>query len=264
MSKKQKYGKCQICLKYKKLTFDHVPPQGGIEIKPVEIKNALDLLTCRNQITKCHISQNGVKFKTICERCNNYWLGRKYDPVLNQFAHDVGKFLNSKLYFTDIVKISTKPNLLFRAILGHLLAAKNEVDDFGFDNDVRDLIFDENKLIPESINLFYWIYHYKVTIVIRDFIMPALRGKFSKFGYFNLIKYFPLAYLISDKNQYEGLFSLNNYKDCKPSEDVEIPIKLNFKKSWLWPEEPQPDNFIVMGKSYEDSVYAMEKEKKKN
>lgn len=262
MGKAATYGDCRICLKYSKLTDDHVPPQGGTEIEAVEIQNALDFLTGRHDKPNYFISQNGVKFKTLCERCNNYELGKKFDPVLNKFAIDVGKFLNSKLYLPDKVEIETKPNSLIRAVLGHLLAAKTELDKSDFDSAVRGFIFNENKPMPDNINIFYWVYPFRITVICRDFAMPVKRGRFDKLGYFNLIKYFPIGYLISDRNDYEGLDSLNQFRRSKPSEVASIPVQLNFRKPWTWPEAPEPDNFMILGKGYQDTVYAKRKTKK--
>ena len=262
VAKSKLSGKCRICLKYGKLTEDHVPPKGGIEVEPVEMENALDHLSGIYKERNFYISQNGVKFVSLCERCNNYELGKRFDPTLNEFAKEVGKYVNSKLYLPNEVLIETKPNAIIRAVLGHLLATK-EVDDYGFDNDVREFLLDENKTVPNTINIFYWVYPYKVSVILRDFAMPAKRGKFSELGYFNLLKYFPIAYLLSDKDKYEGLYSLNEYRDLKPSETAEVPVRLNFKKNWLWPEAPEPDNFIIMGATYEGSVYATEKKKRK-
>lgn len=115
---------------------------------------------------------------------------------------DANKFLTSKLEFPDIISIETKPNRLIRAVLGHLLATKNEIDDFHFDEKVREIIFDVNKPIPADINVFYWIYPYKLTIIIRDILMPSVRGKYDDFGLFQIFKYYPIAYLVTDKKEY--------------------------------------------------------------
>ena len=84
--KKQKYGICKICLSNCKLTEDHVPPKGGIDVEEVIIKNYLDSISKEREIKGKHIfiSQNGVKFPTICGKCNNENLGKYYDPVLEE------------------------------------------------------------------------------------------------------------------------------------------------------------------------------------
>lgn len=257
------YGQCRICLRHSKLTEDHVPPQGGIEIQAVEVENALDFISGRNLKRQFFISQNGVRFKTLCGICNNTELGRKYDPVLNDFAKAVNKYLNSRLVLPDVVTVETKPNSLMRAILGHLLAAKNKIENLGFDKTVRDFVFDETKPIPNNINFFFWIYPYNLTVIVRDFAMPIIRGRFDEIGTFNLLKYSPVAYLITERDQYEGLQSLNYYRNAEPAEVHSIPIRLNFRMHWTWPEFPDPGNIMIMGKGFEDSVYAKPRDKTK-
>lgn len=257
-----KYGVCRICLKYTQLTEDHVPPTGGIDIKPLEIKNAMAFFIATQRQHNSYVSHNGIKFKSLCKNCNNIELGKKLDPVLNVFAKNVGKYVGSKLCLPNEMLIETRPNAIIRAVLGHLLAAKSEVNDYGFDNEVREFLLDENKPVNESINIFYWVYPYKVSIILRDFTMPAVRGKLSKVSYFNLLKYFPIAYLVSNINKYEGLYSLNKYRDLKPSKIVKVPVRLNFNRSWLWPEAPDQDNYLIMGATCKESIYATKKEDK--
>ncbi|MHA1170293.1 MAG: hypothetical protein ACTSRU_20900, partial [Candidatus Hodarchaeales archaeon] len=126
-------GICKICLQEKELSEDHVPPQGGIVIEPIEIRNAFDSVLKANLGRDYYISQNGVKFKTICKECNSK-LGRLYDKDLNEFSIGVGRYISSSLKTPEVIRYRTKPNSIIRAILGHLLAVKSELDDLEFDN----------------------------------------------------------------------------------------------------------------------------------
>lgn len=249
--KNKKYGYCQICEQYKKLTDDHVPPKGGIDVDSVEIKSAFNIFTKQLGDKNYFISQNGVKFTTICECCNSK-LGREYDTVLNSFSLDVKKFLDSKLSLLNSYNIETKPNRLIRAVLGHILAAKKEIEKTPFDEKVREILFDESKSIPDDINVFYWVYHYKLTIIIRDILMPAIRGKYNDFGFFQIFKYYPVAYLVINKKKYQNLQSLREYNSVKLDTIANINIKLNERKHWKWPEIIEDGNFVYLSKSAND------------
>ncbi len=72
--------------------------------------------------------------------------------------------------------IKTKPIRFIKCLLGHLLAAKTEIDNSKFDGLVRNLIFSDSTAIPSNINILYWIYPYDCTVILRDFTMPAKRG----------------------------------------------------------------------------------------
>ncbi len=260
--KREKIGPCNICKKKSKLTWDHVPPQGGIELKPVEIENVLNRMVADEKDRAYTISQNGVRFRTICADCNNSWLGTKYDPRLNDFSLTIGKLVQGKIPLPPVIHVQAWPVAIMRAILGHLLAAKTNIDSVTSDNKIRDFFFDEELPIPESINIFYWIYPYSSIVLLRDFAMPAVRGRFDESGVFNVIKYFPIAYLITDRPSYEGLQELTVFRHLKPTEYSEISIPLREIKHPEWPEIVEDGNFLITSKGSESSIYAIPKKKK--
>ena len=157
--KRGKVGLCNICKKRKHLSWDHVPPKGGIYLSAVEQETVFSHMTVAKINRKYSISQNGVKYRTICKGCNEK-IGNKFDPVLNGFARSVGNILKSNLILPSTIYYKTKPNLLIRAILAHLLAVKADIDKVTMDEQIRNFIFDENASIPEEINIFYWVHPY--------------------------------------------------------------------------------------------------------
>jgi hypothetical protein len=260
--KREKVSQCNICKKIKPLSWDHVPPKGGIHLSSVEQETVFQHMTMPKDNRKYSISQNGVKYRTICKECNEI-IGRKYDPVLNDFAYNVGKILKTKLTLPSIIYYKTKPNLLIRAILGHLLAAKADIDEVTVDEQVRNFIFDEDASIPEEIKIFYWVHPYINTVIIRDIAMPAVRGKFGegKVGFFSILKYFPIAYLISNLKEYEGLSELTFYRNSKPRDMIDIPLDLKNIRGPEWPEIVDDGNMIIGGRSMQSSVSAISKHK---
>ncbi len=258
--KREKVSKCNICLNETELSYDHVPPQGSVEIKPVEQENIFHRLT-QNQ-RKFNLSQNGVKYRTICSVCNNERLGAELDPILNDFTKSISLFLKSELTFPQFIEIETKPNLLIRAILGHLLAAKINIDDSEIDKSIRNFLFNYSVPIPDDINIFYWIYPFDKIVIIRDFAMPSVRNKFQDIGIFSIIKFFPIAYLLTDLNEYEGLPSLTSYKTRKFDDKAKITINLKNIKTQDWPDNIDKGNFIIGGAGLDSSVFASPRKKK--
>ena len=92
--------------------------------------------------------------------------------------------------------------------------------------------------------------------------MPAVRGRFDKFGLFSIIKYFPVAYLVTDLQSYEGLAELTSFRHLKSSEYAEIPIPLRKIENPAWPEMVDDRNFVMAGQSFQSSIYATPKRKK--
>lgn len=257
--KRDKVSQCNICKKVKALSWDHVPPKGGIILSSVEQETVFQRLTITSGKRKYKISQNGVKYRTICKECNEK-VGSRYDPVLNDIADGVGKIVKSNLKLPSIIHYKTKPNLLIRAVLAHILAAKAHIDNVKMDQKIRNFIFNESSYLPEEINIFYWIHPYSNIVIVRDIAMLAVRGKFGGgVGIFNILKYFPIAYLITDLKEYEGLDELTSYRYCKLNDIVDIPLNLKNIKGPEWPEIVDNENMIFGGKSIQSSVYAIPK-----
>jgi hypothetical protein len=257
--KRGKVGPCNICQQSASLSWDHVPPKGGIDLRPVEQITILQHLIGDLEKQKSRISQNGVKYRTLCKACNES-LGHRYDPVLNNFALGVGGILKSTIEIPAVFHYKTQPVKLIKAILGHLLAAKNVIDNAGIDQKIRHFLLDDNAQLPEEIKIFYWIYPYEDIVVIRDVFMSSERGSFGQFGHFiGILKYFPVAYLVCNLPQYEELDELTFYRDLELDETVDIPIRLTNTRHSSWPEVVNEGNFIAFGPSINSSVHARPK-----
>ncbi|MCY9764399.1 hypothetical protein M5X06_08555 [Paenibacillus alvei] len=175
--KRDKTGLCNICLEQSKLTWDHIPPKGGIELSEVEQKNIIQHLT-DSKNTNYVLSQNGVKYRTICSTCNNSLLGARYDTVLNTFANELSLFLKTPLQIPPLVMIRTQPAMIIKCIIGHLLAAKGDLENNLIDQRFRDYFLDDCKVIPTGYKVFYWVYPYNSIKIIRDIGMHSIRGDF--------------------------------------------------------------------------------------
>ena len=258
--KKDKFGVCNICLNEANLTWDHVPPKGGVQLAAVEMQTILQRLTKnKNEFT---ISQNGVKYRTICKKCNEF-LGSTYDKAINEFARTVSLYIKSNVILPETILHKIFPNLIVKGILAHLLSAKAEIDEVDFDEKIRKIVLDKKSIIPSDIHVFYWIYPYEHTIIIRDSLMPSKRGKFDSFSFFHMLKYFPIAYLVSDSSYYQNLPELTNYCTNDNFLQVEIPIKLKRVENYNWPEVVDNSNIFIGGKSIESSIIAKPRLNKK-
>ena len=257
--KRDRVDHCNICRIRTTLSWDHVPPRGGIEVTPVEQMTILQLLTSKEDEKLYSISQSGLRFRTICRHCNNTLLGLRYDPVLNEFAIGVGRFLKTTLEMPPTIKYETKPNLLIRAIVGHMLAAKGDFEHTTTDEKLRDFFNDEAADFPNGLKIFYWVYPYPYTVAIRDVVMPSVRGNLETMGFFSILKYFPMAYLICDLDRYEGLDDLTLYYDKNPSKLAAIQITLKQVRHPQWPEIVDDTNFVVGGQSLKSAVFAKPK-----
>lgn len=117
-------GHCNICDEYGPLTEDHVPPKGTLLVKQVELVRIVELLGT-GPISKNRNRRympGGVHFRTLCAKCNNDLLGRRYDKELIRFSNAVSETLKSSLALPITIRIPVNPGRLARAVIGHVLA----------------------------------------------------------------------------------------------------------------------------------------------
>lgn len=237
--KKDEIDVCNICLETRKLSWDHIPPKGGIEITEVEQWNILQHMIGPSN-SRYIPSQNGVKYRTLCQQCNNTLLGAKYDPVLNSFTEEVGQFLKTSLILPEVIKFKTKPAMMAKSVLGHLLAAKGNLSHTLQDKIFREYLLTSEMSVPKGYKIFYWIYPFNNVKIIQDFLMAKVLGPQSgTHGMFSIIKYFPIAFLVTDLDHYEGLDELTKYCTNKIDEEIQIPIRLSSIRSEDWPEKSE-------------------------
>jgi hypothetical protein len=253
--KRRRVGPCNVCGAIGPLTWDHVPPKGGIELEPVEINRVAGLFISGIGQESSEVSHDGLKFRTLCAEHNSY-LGSHYDPALNDFALTVGRFLRTNLSLPQVLHVEARPSAIVRAVLGHILAARLSSMDSFCDHVIRETILAPDGVVPDDINIFYWIYPYAHQIVLRNAVMPLRRGDFSAFQQFGLLKYFPIAYLVTTAHTYEGLDSLTMWRHLPSSATVRVPVNLGGIRDPYWPEAATPDNFLFGGEDLMQSVEA--------
>src|SRR5690606_7491497 len=71
---------------------------------------------------KKQISQNGVKYRTLCGHCNNNILGQECDPHLISFTNSISTILKSSINLPPILNIEAKPQNIMKSVIGHLCA----------------------------------------------------------------------------------------------------------------------------------------------
>ncbi|VAV84884.1 hypothetical protein MNBD_DELTA01-580 [hydrothermal vent metagenome] len=255
-NKRNRTDNCNICTERKKLSWDHVPPKGGIEVTKIQIEPLYKQRAGKER--GLTISQNGLKYRTICQDCNSL-LGSKYDPVLNDLSINIGRHLISKIHLPETINHPTYPAALLRSILGHLLAARVENCETEFEEKIRTFLLNENETLSKDISVFYWVFPYECTVVSRDFLMPATRGNYKEWGYFNVLKYFPIAYLITDLKKYEGLNELTKFRNLENNDTEKIVIDLTDIKDPGWPEYITRENIVLVGEEGANSIHAKPK-----
>ena len=148
-----KVGRCNICGTSGPLTEDHTPPKGCYPPTAVELHSLVTRLNRdADGVSKRRLSQNGVKFRTLCGRCNSGLLGTEYDPALIRFVGTLRQALQSTLHLPPVLSVECQPQAVMRAVLGHMMAQgldrylKGPLTEY-----IRDYMLDRSLPLPTGL-----------------------------------------------------------------------------------------------------------------
>jgi len=251
-----KVGRCNICGDHGDLTEDHVPPKGSVTITSVEMHHILNALHIKKPQIKGKISQNGIKFRTLCNRCNNQLLGSIYDKEFNAFSGNIGKILKSPLLLPRRMPITVKPQKLMRAVIGHTLAFGIQRYAMGpCEEACAEYFLDASKALPPQVNIYYWVYPYTRQVLIRDAVLSDIRIHGQVL--FKLLKTYPVSYMLTYEQPYGYDFpleSLGKYRELDADAEAEIIIDLRAVPPMNWPEAPTSSSMVLYGEGAMEAI----------
>ena len=242
--KRGQIDKCNICGVKTKLTWDHVPPKCCNNRYSIKVNSWVKGLPLENSYEKQY--QNGIRFRTLCEKCNNDLLGAKYDTVLAEFTNQVTSIVTTSVILPAVINVPVKVNQLARAICGHLLAAKDYYEDVcSIDKQLREYVTNDKMKPPDDMSLLYWIYPYSTIALMRDVTVKSFSNKYVfPEGTISIINSFPVAYILSTSVEDKcGLVDLFKYCNDDIDAVVNVPIdcrscyfsKTEHLRPFLWP-----------------------------
>lgn len=245
-----KNGRCNICGDSGPLTEDHTPPKGCYKPTQVELQSMLRRLSRQpSKALKSRFSQNGVKFKTLCHRCNNSLLGTTYDPAFIAFVNSVSEVLRSSIALPRFVRIPAQPQAILRSLLGHMAA--QGVDRFekgAITEPLRDYFLDRKQSLPAGVEVYYWAYPHRSHVMVRDAAYINLLGGEPFPLWF--MKFFPIAFMVAWSPAGRLPFqvqSLHQWREVAYETEVEVPLALDPLPPELWPEAPTRSSAIMYG-----------------
>ncbi|MDR6153888.1 hypothetical protein QF021_001977 [Acidovorax delafieldii] len=244
-----KLGACNICGVHGPLTEDHTPPKGCYRPSQVDIRHLSYLLAGTPNPPKGRRSQNGVKYRTLCHRCNNTLLGSKYDPPFIEFVNAAAEYLRSTVALPSTVTIPGRPQCIVRSLLGHLSAQgvgrylKGPLTEA-----VRDYLLDDSLPLPPGVRVFYWAYPHRIHVMLRDAAYTQLSvGKPFAFW---LLKFFPIAFLVAWDEPVGLPYPMHDFESWRSvsiNHAADLPLSLSDFPPLLWPEAPTEDSMVMYG-----------------
>lgn len=224
---------CNICKQNKPLTWDHIPPKGGIDLSDMWVQS-LTKSIIKDDNPRMIISQNGLKYRTLCRECNSL-LG-KYDIAFKNLFLDVKMLAETSLHLPPSIKLKTYPVRIVKSLLGHILASKTYPCDSIDDNAIRKYLLDDNEKLPDNIRVFYWYYPYNCTIIKTD--VHELDINTNTISNYSVLKSFPLAFAMSFDNSFlEHTNELIINSSDKDSTEKNLIFNKSIAHRWDFPEK---------------------------
>lgn len=263
--KRDRFDKCNICGNYAKLTWDHVPPKICFNTEKTEYTQMFGDIEKERSNQRHNITQNGIKYRSICETCNNCLLGSNYDKELEKLI----KELTLKLMLPSVIKISINVNKLARSVAGHILAAKNNYDaDNLVDIGLREFVLDSSSLPPRDTRLLFRLYPYDGIFIIRDVVVRNLYANHYPLpnGMLSCLSFYPIAFILCQSDFDCGLLDLFPLCSNDPERMTDVQIDLlsyRFPDSVKirdpeWPcnitDNGEGVSMVLAGNSIKDSV----------
>lgn len=244
-------GACAICQKRGPLTVDHVPPKGATRISAVEMTDLINRISADPKRGRSTLSQNGVKFRSLCATCNNVFLGAGYDKDLIAFTTQVSEVLKTPIALPHATAIRGRPHAILRSMIGHLLGAGVGMKPTGPFNEAMAAYFlDPSKPMPEELDCYYWPYPYNDQTLIHIAAMTGDLGSGQPPTVFKLIKFYPLAFMLTWENPAPSRWLLENlchHRRLGFHDEADLFLRTHPLPHQLWPEAPQGNSAIMLG-----------------
>ena len=135
----------------------------------------------------------GFCFGPLCRDCNSI-LGGKEDKAIGDFFERVRKLVESSIVIEGDVRVTAKPNQLYKGLLAHLVSANDNGLSSAFDLEARELFFGRKSLNLSSWSLFYWLFTGTSIFLMRHAYFAIWRSRVKLIDMV-VLKLYPLGFV---------------------------------------------------------------------
>jgi len=230
-------GTCAICGKFKKLTFEHVPPQAAFNNKPMFVQTSEHLINRGSHLFGKRMKSNrGAGGYTLCEQCNNNtgdWYAKDFADFTQQGMEIIKK--TDLPYYLIKGKYEIKPLNVIKQILAMFMSA----DKMGYLRSQKDLV----KLIlrKEEIRLptRFKIYLYSTLSAKKRMIGYTLvNDENNKIQKWSEINFDPFGYFLTEDSDPANInmIDISSFSNYSYDEQATIEITTPYLKiisAWI-------------------------------
>lgn len=254
-------GKCALCGREGKLTFEHIPPRaafnsnrarpvGGKEIFKEEVLNDDNRMPWDTEGLKYENQQQGMGRYSLCEECNNNtgsWYGDSYvyfAKVINAAIHECDTSVGGVIGVKDIY-----PLRIIKQIAS-MFCSVNDPYNSKLE-ELRSFVLEKNKRGLDKSKYKICLYLTKSTMQKQSGMMVLLKeqkGQFYSITLSEIVAYpfgFTLYFDPKEERDYLGVditpFADFSYDDC-----CELEMPWDFKEvNTFYPEDHRSKEEIV-------------------
>jgi len=243
-------GRCNICGDFGPLTEDHTPPKGVLldDNRKMSLRHIVDRVSDTGRTGQARHFQNGVKYRTLCAKCNND-LGSFSDPALIAFADAMNVAAASGV---PVASVRCDVQAVMRSVVGHMCAIGVDRFDKGDATEpVKRYMQDRLVQLPDTLRLFWWAFPFAEQVHMKDAGMFRLRKGAAELTTYWLLKFYPLAFLLTfnapGKTPFDQAPEMSLYRSVKRETIVDLEVTLNPVLPPQWAEVPMGDWFVISG-----------------
>jgi len=204
---------CNICCNYFKdgLSEDHVPPKCMGNVGLFHYVNLFNYMMLK-EIKYHGISRNGIKYQTVCQKCNNEKL-KIFDDAINALFSN---FIETNISNKISIRLRVKPNKIIRGIMGHFLSAKTSHTRTVTEDLFAEAVNQPERPINKDFGFYVAPYLQDQVRVIRDLLING--GS----TVINAIKINPLAFIVTYPKVKLNFSNWDRYFDVAPDDEYEL------------------------------------------
>ncbi len=248
-------GICNICGRAERLTIDHTPPKGYARALPVRIAHIVDRVGAERAKRDQRLmkSNDGVKYRSLCTRCNRDLLGSIYDPGLIELGRKVDALLTTGLFIPATSMVRIQPQKIMKSVLGHICAQGISRYEKGkITEPVRDYLIDPHAKAPGLFRMHYWAFPYQSRILVRDALLGTIGVLPRSSSAIWILKCYPMAFVITWDLDFKFLDrtprNFDAFENLGIDDYADLPIDLRGVPHELYPEavqDPYPYMLLV-------------------
>lgn len=220
-------GICRICGKYKKLTFEHVPPQSAFNSNPVFFQKSVHLHDTKSYLYgKRILSNQGAGGYYLCKSCNNL-TGSYYGESYKRFAYIGTMALQNRVWARKHItfEYAIQPLNILKQILAMFMAIDTSDQLLNLDG-LSEFILDKNSNeLPDKLRIF--IYHTTTKQVRNGWGMARTKNGIHYLGEITFPP-FGVVYALDSEPTRNDFYEITDFKNYQFNQTVQTRLEIPF------------------------------------